>query len=61
MIEATASNAIATALASNRIQAGMVGLRANAQAENQMAALLAQNTAPTANPAHLGSQIDTYA
>ena len=57
----SASSAIATSLAASQLQTGLIALRLNNESQRQVADLLAQSVATAGNPAHLGSQVDTYA
>jgi len=61
MIDSTA--AIATTHAASQTQAGLLALRLADESQRQIVTLLTESVARTlaSNPAHLGSQIDTYA
>jgi len=59
MIDAAA--AIATTLATAQAQADVVALRLDNAGQRQIVDLLAEGMQQTANPDHLGNQIDTWA
>jgi hypothetical protein len=53
--------AIATPVANDQAQASLLALRLAAESQRRMADLLAQSVVLASNPAHLGTQVDTYA
>lgn len=55
------SIAAAASLSNYQNQTGLIALRLAAESQRQVVDLLAQSVASTANPAHMGSQVDTYA
>ncbi|MDO9226555.1 MAG: hypothetical protein Q8M09_15930 [Pseudomonadota bacterium] len=53
--------ASAASVANYQTQSSLIALRLAAESQRQVVDLLAQSVAPAANPAHMGSQVDTYA
>lgn len=60
-MDTTIAAASAASLANYQTQSSLIALRLAAESQRQVVDLLAQSVASATNPAHMGSQVDTYA